>query len=337
MVESVFCSVPARIGFLGNPSDGYFGSCISVPLLSRVAKITLTSNSSIFSSKTPTGDPLHSIPSDFSNIDSSGNQWPDDADLQRILGPTLIEFERWSGSASRSFCCAVETTIPRQVGLAGSSAIETALFRALVEWNGIAAEAICGDELAAAVQRVETEHLGMVAGLQDRLPQAHEAMLYMDFERRAMQATGRATSTVLDTALLPPLWLAFGPRSTDSGEVHSKLPERWSAGDAEMIRIIADLKRCADAGVEALLAGKVSELPNLIDLNFDLRRELFGDAALGDTLRIVEFARSLGSSAKQTGSGGAIFGTIPPDESNFIENNQAKFAELGWTLEVATV
>jgi len=337
MANSVSASVPARIGLLGNPSDGYFGSCISVPLLSRFAKITLTSNTSNSNSKTPPGDLPHSIPSDLTGIDSAEYRWPENVELLRILIPTLIEFERWFGAASRPFCCEVETTIPRQVGLAGSSAIETALFRALVEWNGMEAEAIDGDELAAAVLRVETEHLGMVAGLQDRLPQAHGAMLYMNFERQLMEATGRATSTALDSALLPPLWLAFGPRGRDSGEIHSELPERWAAGEPNMVRIIADLKRCADAGLEALLAGRVSELANLIDMNFDLRRELFGDAVLGETLRMVEFARSLGSSAKQTGSGGAIFGILPYDEPNFVEDNLAKFAEFGWTLEVVVV
>ena len=104
-----------------------------------------------------------------------------------------------------------------------------------------------------------------------------------------------------------------------------------------MVRIISDLKRCADAGLEALLAGRASELANLIDMNFDLRQELFGDAMLGDTLRLVELARSLGSSAKQTGSGGAIFGILPSDEPNFVEENRAKFAEFGWSIEEAVV
>ena len=27
--EAIFCSIPARIGLLGNPSDGYNGQCIS--------------------------------------------------------------------------------------------------------------------------------------------------------------------------------------------------------------------------------------------------------------------------------------------------------------------
>ena len=27
--EAIFCSIPARIGILGNPSDGYNGQCIS--------------------------------------------------------------------------------------------------------------------------------------------------------------------------------------------------------------------------------------------------------------------------------------------------------------------
>jgi hypothetical protein len=68
----------------------------------------------------------------------------------------------------------------------------------------------------------------------------------------------------------------------------------------------------------------------LIDTNFDLRRELFGEQALGETLDAVMLARSLGSCAKQTGSGGAIFGIVPHDD--FSSTAAPAFAEIGWTF-----
>ena len=45
---------------------------------------------------------------------------------------------------------------------------------------------------------------------------------------------------------------------------------------------------------------------------------------------MVHLARSLGSCAKQPGSGGAIIGLIPDDE--FMERAAPAFAEHGWDL-----
>lgn len=67
-----------------------------------------------------------------------------------------------------------------------------------------------------------------------------------------------------------------------------------------------------------------------INRNFDLRTELFGEEALGENLAMVNLARSLGSCAKQPGSGGAIIGLIPDDD--FMERAAPAFAEHGWKL-----
>ena len=45
---------------------------------------------------------------------------------------------------------------------------------------------------------------------------------------------------------------------------------------------------------------------------------------------MVRLARSLGSCAKQPGSGGAIIGIIPDDE--FMERAAPAFSEQGWDL-----
>jgi len=315
-------TVPARIGVLGNPSDGYFGSCISMPLRSRAATVTLHPSATIV--------------------------WPEDEGLRRILIPTLDEFEDYRKAHSMRgsvdslsmaenpvlpFRCEVVTTIPRQVGLAGSSAIEMALFLALLEHYGIGRRAIEPDDLADAILRVERNRLGMVAGLQDRLPQAHDRLLHMDFEEERMVSTGRALSTPIEESLMPELWLAFGPPGRDSGEVHSSLPERWEEREPEMVSIIDGLRSCADEGLVALRTLDREFLARLIDRNLDLRCSLFGEEALGESLRIANLIRAQGSCVKQTGSGGALFGIIPSDDHEFIERLRPSLASEGWTIE----
>ena len=102
-----------------------------------------------------------------------------------------------------------------------------------------------------------------------------------------------------------------------------------------MVAIIAELARGAELGMLAIESGENSFLSLLIDANFDLRTELFGVDALGETFEMVELARGLGSCAKQSGSGGAIFGIVPNDE--FVSLAAPAFAEHGWSYHILEV
>ena len=302
MATNISCSIPARIGLLGNPSDGYFGECISLPVWNWNATVTLSQSDKI------------SLPSDEGLI--------------RIMEPTLRVFQKRFNQTSKAFNAIVETNIPRQVGLAGSSAIETAFMLALMAHNKIPVNSLTPRQLAELVLKVETEELGVVAGLQDRLPQAYGCMLHMDFSEDLMNGRGYGEYLELESSLLPPLWLAHAPMGKDSGETHSELPRRWAQREEGMVTIIEHLAYCARKGREAIENENSVELAGFIDTNFDLRRDLFGDQSLGQTLEAVMLARSLGSCAKQTGSGGAIFGIIP--DEHFCEKAKIAFSEIGW-------
>ena len=53
-----------------------------------------------------------------------------------------------------------------------------------------------------------------------------------------------------------------------------------------------------------------------MDENFNTRRSIYGDAALGEAnLQMIEIARKHGSSAKFSGSGGAVVGLCQDEES----------------------
>lgn len=64
-----------------------------------------------------------------------------------------------------------ETNIPRQVGLAGSSAIITALWKTLMLFYGVTKDQISLEVQASLVLQVEQNELGIAAGLQDRVIQ----------------------------------------------------------------------------------------------------------------------------------------------------------------------
>ena len=308
VANRVSCSTPARIGLLGNPSDGYFGACISAPVWNWQATVTLSPQ----------------------NADESSYELPDNSGLKRIMQPTITVFENHFGRTVSPFKAEVETTIPYRVGLSGSSAIETAFMLTLMAFHDIPMNTISARELAELVLKVEAEELGMVAGLQDRLPQAYGCMLHMDFDKELMTNRGYGDYTELNAENFPKLWVAHAPSGEDSGKTHSSIAERWQQQDSEMIEIIQHLAECANEGRQAIDNGDSTSFASLIDTNFDLRLELFGEEALGETLDAVKLARSLGSCAKQCGSGGSIFGIIP--NSDFPNMAASAFSEMGWTF-----
>ena len=305
MATTYSCSIPARIGLLGNPSDGYFGKCISLPVWNWKATVNLSKTS-----------------------ESNTFTLPENDGLRRIMEPTIRVFQNHFRTELIPFNATVETNIPRQVGLAGSSAIETAFMLALMALHDISVNAISRRELAEMILKIETEELQIVAGLQDRLPQTYGCMLFMDFDENLMTERGYGDYYELQSSNLPRLWLAHAPMGKDSGETHSSLTRRWEEKEQQMVSIIEQLANCAIEGKNAIEQKMVEELASCIDTNFDLRCELFTKESLGDTWKAVMLARSLGSCAKQTGSGGAIFGIIPNDD--FPQIADIEFTAMGW-------
>ena len=80
--------------------------------------------------------------------------------------------------------------------MAGSSAIIVATLRCLMEFYGVE---IPRQVPPSLVLSVETEELGIAAGLQDRVVQVYEGLVYMDFARDRMEER-RADVRYLRTA-----------------------------------------------------------------------------------------------------------------------------------------
>jgi len=92
----------------------------------------------------------------------------------------------------------------------------------------------------------------------------------------------------------------------ESGQVHSRVRYRWEQGEAEVKRVMRQIAQCAARGKNALAEGDLKTLGRLMNRNFDLRRRLFGDEALGKhNIELIGIARELGLAAKLPGSSGA--------------------------------
>ena len=83
-----------------------------------------------------------------------------------------------------------DTNIPRQVGLAGSSAIVTATLNCLMKFFNLTESDLSKPRRASFILNVEMTELFIQAGLQDRVIQVYEGLVYMDFDKELFDKQG---------------------------------------------------------------------------------------------------------------------------------------------------
>ncbi len=302
----------ARAGLLGNPSDGYGGRTISLILRNFEAVVTLEESSDLrIEPRREDHDHYRDIDHLISTISRQG--YYGGARLIKAAIKTFHDHCRNHGHElkTRSFTTRYHSTIPRQVGLAGSSAIITATLRALMKFHEVD---IPRELQPGLILSAEWDELRIAAGLQDRVIQVYEGLVYMDFSPEVVAEGGRGRYEELDPGLLPDLFVAHrtGPEKV-SGRVLNALRFRWDLGDDEVIASLGRIADIAAEGREALLAGDSAALGDLMDENFDLRT---GIMEISDVSReMIDRSRAVGAPAKFTGSGGAIIGICRDDET----------------------
>ncbi len=299
----------ARAGLLGNPSDGYHGKTISISVRNFWAEVVLyewdaveivlaTNDRARFRS-------IHELARDVRMHGYYGGI--------RLIKATIKRFVEHCDAEGitlhhRHFSIRYDTTIPRQVGLAGSSAIIVATLRALLEYYEVRMPL---EAQPAFVLQVEQKELGIAAGLQDRVIQVYEGLVYMDFDRRRERLVAGLPCyhyEPLDPALLPPLYLAYHDSLGEPTEIfHNNIRDRFANGDADVVDAMQQFAALAERGRAALLAGDRGQLAALMNENFDTRRRIYQLPAW--QIDMVERARACGASAKFAGSGGAVIGT----------------------------
>lgn len=212
------------------------------------------------------------------------------------------------------------TTIPRSVGLAGSSAIVIAALRALFSHVGIPAEPQRIATLAHDVERVE---LGIAGGWQDQTIQSRGVSGLMEFGNGQ-----QLTPIVIPSSPEIPLYLAWSEESAEpSGQSHEGLRSRANDLTEEMHELAALARRAASA----IEHRDVHKLKTAIDATFDIRRTVMPIASSHDAM--VRTARNLGAVANFAGSGGAIVGVLPKDGDEFVTGlREAGLLVRTWTL-----
>jgi glucuronokinase len=312
----------ARAGLVGNPSDGYHGKTISISVRNAWAEVVLYEWDSV-DIVLAEGDRAR-----FNSVQDLAR----DVRLHgyyggiRLIKATIKQFVEYCDGQGLAlhdgkFSIRYESNIPRQVGLAGSSALVTATLRCLMEFYGI--------EMALEAQptfilRVEQEELGITAGLQDRVIQAYEGLVYMDFDKTREHAVAGLPCyhyEPLDPRLLPRLYLAYHVSLGEPTEVfHNNIRERYNRGEALVVDAMSHVAGLAADAREALLSGDIARFSALMNENFDTRRRIYSLPAW--QIAQIDTARQCGASAQFAGSGGAIVG-VYMDDAQYCEISRA--------------
>lgn len=302
--------VYARAGLMGNPSDGYFGKTVSFTFRDFCAKVSLYENPELeivpsFQDNSRYGS-LAELSQDVANNGYYGGI--------RLMKAAIHKFHRYCLThhvkiENKNFSIRYRSTIPRRLGLAGSSALVTATLRCLMEYYDVE---IPKPLLPNLILSVETEELDIAAGLQDRVIQVYGGLVFMDFSKELIDRQGYGYYEELDPDLLPNLFVAYHTELAEGSEsIHNNVRERWLQGDAEVVQAMKDFASYAQQAYDLLKAGRGREIGPLMDKNFERRRSIFKlDPRNVD---MVERARSVGAHAKFAGSGGAIVGTYEDD------------------------
>lgn len=268
--RTVTASCSARAALAGNPSDGYGGAVVAVPVPDLRATAAATD-------------------ADRFSVDAR------DDDLHRLLQATADAFVEHVGRLPPVHLSA-STAVPRSVGLAGSSALVIAALRALggsveYRWDRL--------ELAQLALAVERDRLGITAGLQDRLVQSVDQPLAMEFDPIAYEVL-RLPDDV-------PLFVAWNPAAAEpSDTVHRALQRRHRADDPLVLTGMAELAGEARRAAAAIAAGDLVELGRAMDASFDLRTSMVEVSP--DQVDLVEIGRRAGAAVNSAGSGGSVVG-----------------------------
>lgn len=301
----------ARAGLLGNPSDGYFGKIIAITVKNFSATVSLQESAELrIEADSRDASVYRNVDELMERIELYGYYGG-----VRLVKAAIKKFSDYCrdqkiAPEEKNFTIQYESSIPRQLGLGGSSAIITAVMRALIEFYEVD---IPVEVLPSLILDAELKELGINAGLMDRVIQVYEGCVYMDLNKQHMDEKGHGIYERLDVKLLPHLFIAYKPSlGKVSGQVLDDIRVGYERRDKFVLDTLHRLAEIAEAGKDALLQGDFKQLHDLMDENFDLRSQIMKISQ--SNLEMIQTARQCGASAKFAGSGGSIIGLYTDEE-----------------------
>jgi galactokinase/mevalonate kinase-like predicted kinase len=296
-------SAPGRAGIVGNPTDGYGGTVISSSLAER-ASVAL-------------------IPAEAMVLEVCGQKETirTREDLRRtgaytdVAKAVLTMFE--GTILEHRFHLQANTSVPMRAGLAGSTAMITAILGAVLRLLEIDLNRY---QIAEATRKIEFEIMGVTCGFQDQYMAAFGGLNCLDFRGKDPHVPGADPVYAMVEPLAPylkelPMILAHTGVQRHSGSVHHGLRERWLEGEPAVIQGYIRIAELAREGKRALLSTDWECLGKAMNENHEIQRDLGGSGEANERLITAALAAgSWGAKLAGAGNGGTVIALHPDPE-----------------------
>jgi len=323
----IIATAPGRAGIIGNPTDGYGGTMIACSIKNR-AKVTIEKADQLII-ENDFGRKILRWKSDFEN----------QGDYFDVVRAVLRYFKAYDMKARIT----VHTNVPVQAGLAGSTAVLSAVLAAVSTFLGYKYHRYYMAELNRII---ELHYMKCHCGYQDAYMTTFGGLNYLDFRGKEyykdldkeIYATVEPLSQYVGKL---PFVIAHTGIKHHSGNFHKPLRERWLEGERAVIEGYEEIASIAREGKKALINQDWDELAYLMNKNHEIQNSLTDSGE--QNLYMMKVAMENGAlAAKLAGAGGGgtiIALTLEPERTikALKEAGAEEFVELAPEAEGASV
>ncbi len=337
----IVSSAPGRAGVLGNPSDMYGGTVISIAIDRRAyvaiepaSELKLISIDAAMSQTIDSPQDLAPAPVPSSaELTDMEPRMLESSRRETYLNAlkAVVDHQGWTKFQAKISCW---SDIPPYAGLSGSSALVAAALHATDRYLGISRNPYDSSETARAI---EFHRLGVTCGYQDFYATTFGGFLYMDFrgKERWLGPAHEPLATVERFDSMPrplPFVIANTGIKRESSTPHRPLRERWLSRESKVVDGVGELAELARKGKKLLLTRAWDEIAVLMNENHRIVRELGGSGEANDGL----IEKALGSGcggAKLAGAGhGGTIICMSQDPHNVVDALKESAGTEGFVL-----
>ncbi len=320
-------TAPGRAGIIGNPTDGYGGTMIACSIKNRV-EVLIEKNRELII-ENPFGRKVLKWRNDFDN----------QGDYFDVVRSVLRYFKLYDLKAKIT----INSNIPVQAGLAGSTATLSAILSAVLAFIGQVHNRY---ELAELNRVIELHYMKCHCGYQDAYMTTFGGLNYLDFRGKEYYKELEHEIYATVEPLAPfieklPFVIAHTGIKHHSGNFHKPLRDRWLEGEKLVVDGYAEIAHIAREGKKALLKQDWDELGYLMNKNHEIQDSITDSGEQNNyMIRVAKDNGALAAKLAGAGGGGTIIAlTLDPERTKkaLVQAGAEEFIELDPLAQGVTV
>jgi D-glycero-alpha-D-manno-heptose-7-phosphate kinase len=224
---------------------------------------------------------------------------------------------------------------PPGSGLGSSGALDVALVAALSSARGESPDPV---EIAETACHLEAVEAGIPGGRQDQFAAALGGFLRLEFRDPHADVQRLKLDSEFMAELARRTVLCYTSASRFSGTTIDRVMRAYEAGNANVASALAGLRDVAAAMAEALVAGDLVRMGQLLRQNWHHQQSLdarMSTPEMAELEQAMDRAGSLGGKAAGSGAGGCMFFLAPEDPTAMLETArraQVRVLPVSWAM-----